>query len=535
MKKKLAVLLLAAGLLLGSAGAASAIDFKVKGWWWMAFDYAGGGDFMSKTRAGASKTGSRQQGPHIPMDNFEAWNRLMFKLDAVVNENLSGTVMFEMGDQFWGQDKTGAALGADGNNIVELKNAYIDWVVPDSALKLRMGLQLVALPSYTFESMVFIDDVAAVTLNYAFNENVSLTGFWMRPYNDNYTRNVALDHNEPNNFLDNMDIFGLTLPMRFEGFRITPWAMMAGIGPNVMALYPAADPATGVPRLATNPAVINSQAGQTWGQVTSGMLPAAVSTNDSRLRGNSYSTGVWAGLTGEVTMVEPWRFAWDANYGSLTGDKGYLNRSGCMANALLEYKMDWATPGIYSWYSSGDDGNPHNGSERMPFISQVNIGGDSLSNFGFRSSPWVNNEGILGGNAVGLWGVGARLKDMSFIENLKSTLLVNFFGGTNDTKMASYILGRHDTDSSGRQVYRRWTDFNSNYGVYLTQADTGIEVNLNSQYKIYDNLTVLLELGYIHLWLDESNAVWGRSGGSPHNNLNYQDAWKTSVGFQYAF
>ncbi|WP_363322716.1 outer membrane homotrimeric porin [uncultured Desulfovibrio sp.] len=406
MKKKLAVLLLAAGMLLGASGSASAIDFKVKGWWWMAFDYASGGDFMGKSRTGARKTGSRQQGPHIPMDEFEAWNRLMFKLDAVVNENLSGTLMFEIGDQMWGQSSTGGALGADGA-VVELKNAYIDWMVPNTDLKLRMGLQLVALPSFTFENNVFIDDVAGVTASYAFNENVSLTGFWMRPYNDNYTQNIALGHNEHNNFLDNMDMFGLTLPMRFDGINVTPWAMMAGIGPNVMALTSADDPLTGVPRLGTNPAVINPQAGQTWGQFTSGMLPAAISTNDQRLRNDSYSTGVWAGLTGEVTMLDPWRFAWDVNYGSLTGDKGYLNRSGWMFNALLEYKMDWATPGIYGWYSSGDDDNPHNGSERIPTISQVNIGENSLSNFGFRASPWVNNEGVLGGNAVGLWGVGA--------------------------------------------------------------------------------------------------------------------------------
>lgn len=125
------------------------------------------------------------------MDEFEAWNRLMFKLDAVVNENLSGTLMFEIGDQMWGQSSTGGALGADGA-VVELKNAYIDWMVPNTDLKLRMGLQLVALPSFTFENNVFIDDVAGVTASYAFNENVSLTGFWMRPYNDNYTQNIAL-------------------------------------------------------------------------------------------------------------------------------------------------------------------------------------------------------------------------------------------------------------------------------------------------------------------------------------------------------
>lgn len=533
--KKLAVLLLTAGIMWGAAQPAQAVEFKAKGWWWMAFDYASGGDFTNRTRTGVHKTGSRMQGPHLPMDNFEAWNRLMFKLDAVVNENLSGTVMFEIGDQMWGQASTGGALGADAANVVELKNAYIDWVVPSTKLKLRMGIQLVALPSTTFESMVFIDDVAGITGNYAFNDNVSLTGFWMRPYNDNYAPDASKGHTSPLGYMDNMDVFGLTLPMRFDGFKITPWIMGAGIGPNVMALYPQADGNAYAPSLRTNPHVINTQAGQTWWQFTGGMMPAVVSTNDTQIGNDSYSTGIWGGLTGEVTALEPWRFAWDANYGSLNGDKGYLNRSGWMVNALLEYKLDWAVPGIYGWYSSGDDSNPHNGSERMPYISQVNVGGDSLSNFGFRASPWVNNEGVLGGNAVGLWGIGARLKDISFIDGLKSTFLVNYFGGTNDSKMASYITGRHATDSAGRPIYRRVTDFNSNYGVYLTDADTGIEINLNSQYKIYENLTFLLEMGYIHLWLNDSSSGWGSYGKLPGNTLNYEDAWKVSVGFQYAF
>lgn len=529
--KKLAVLIMAAGMLLGSVNGASAIEFKAKGYWWMAFDYAnGGGAFMGKDRKGNNITGSRMQGVHAGTDEFNASQRLMFGVDAVASENLSGSLMFEIGDQYWGQANAanggvgGGALGSDGT-VVEVRHAYIDWIVPQTDLKLRMGLQLVALPSFTFENNVFIDDVAAITGNYTINENVSLTGFWMRPYNDNFP---GLDGKQQN-YMDNMDMFGLTLPMTFDGFRVTPWAMVAGIGPNVLSLNDG-----GTDRVMTNPAVVNLQAGQTWGQFTSGMLPAALSTNDS-LGNDNYSTAFWAGVTGEITFLEPWRFAWDVNYGSVAGDKGYLNRSGWLVNALLEYKTDWGIPGIYGWYSSGDDDNPHNGSERMPFVSQVNIGGDSLSNFGFRSSPWVNNEGILGGNAVGMWGVGARIKNMSFIENLKSTLLVNYFGGTNDPKMDSYILGRNTTDQGGRPVYRRWTDFNSNYGVYLTRADTGIEVNLNNIYKVYDNFSVLLEMGYIHLWLDESSSGWGRSGNSAHNNLNYQDAWKVSLGFMYNF
>ena len=524
--KKLVTLLLAAGLIMGSFSTAKAVDFKLSGWWWMAYDYAYGGNFMSKDRNGKKLASSRQQGPHLAKDNFEAWNRLMFKLDAVASESLSGTLMFEIGDQMWGEAASGGALGADGT-VVEVKNAYIDWIVPQTALKLRMGIQGIVMPSFTFENNVLIDDVAAVTASYKFNDTVSLTAFWARPYNDNYTRDAGKGLHNATNLNDNMDVFAFMLPMRFEGIHVTPWAMVAGVGPNVAALT-----SSNTHTISTNPPMINAQAGQSWGQYTSGMLPAAFSAGNDRFNKN-YATAWWGGITGQVTAADPWRFAWDVNYGHMSGNREYLDRHGWYANALIEYKLDWGTPGIYGWYSSGDDDNPNNGSERMPFISQVNVGGDSISTFGFRASPWVNNEGILGGNTVGLWGVGARIKNMSFLEDLTHTLRVNYFGGTNDPKMASYITGRRTTDNAGRDVYRRWTDFNSNYGVYLTRADTGLEVNLDSTYKIYENLTLLVELGYIHLWLD--NNTWGRYGNLPGNTLHYEDAFKVSVGFMYNF
>lgn len=52
---------------------------------------------------------------------------MRLQLDAVASEALSGTVFFEIGAQTWGKDsKNGGALGADGNDVVKLKNAYID-------------------------------------------------------------------------------------------------------------------------------------------------------------------------------------------------------------------------------------------------------------------------------------------------------------------------------------------------------------------------------------------------------------------------
>ena len=53
---------------------------------------------------------------------------------------------------------------------MKLKNAYIDWMVPQTDLKVRMGIQGVALPSMTTGSNVFNDDVAGVVASYQFNE-----------------------------------------------------------------------------------------------------------------------------------------------------------------------------------------------------------------------------------------------------------------------------------------------------------------------------------------------------------------------------
>lgn len=89
--KKIATLLLAAGLLFSAAGMAQAIDFKIRGQWIMAFDYGEHGAFTGGNGMTGYKKGNE--------DNFEARQRLRLQLDAVASENLSGSVIFEMGDR----------------------------------------------------------------------------------------------------------------------------------------------------------------------------------------------------------------------------------------------------------------------------------------------------------------------------------------------------------------------------------------------------------------------------------------------------
>ena len=513
--KKLMTLALAAAMMLGATTGANAIDFKAKGQWIMSFDYGMHGDF-GQSKA-SKNSGFKNE------DEFEARQRVRLQLDAVASEALSGTVFFEIGDQVWGDNDNGGALGADGK-FVELKRAYIDWMVPQTDLKVRMGIQGLALPAFTTNASQILDeDVAAVSLNYQFNENVGLTAFWARPYNDNNGYSYGNGHGKwAKNYMDNMDMFAVLLPLTFDGVKVTPWVMYAALGPgmfegehnkNFPDVYPY------------------GSYGSAWTRAAHG-LTSGFSGSDYN---DSYGNAFWAGVTGEVTYWDPFRIAWDVNYGSVSYEDEKMNREGWLASLLLEYKLDWGTPGIYGWYGSGDDSNPKNGSERMPVVSAN--GNNDFSNFAFNGNPYIAREGILGSTMVGTWGVGVRLKDVSFLEDLKHTLRVNFMGGTNAPKMAKYIRGVADkpgtTVSGPAAPY-----YDGAYDpIYLTTEDYALEIGLTNTYKMYDNFTVMLDAAYIAMWLDDSRSTWGKnamSGFTGRNGGTY-DAWNVNLSFVYSF
>ena len=499
--KKLMTLALAAAMMLGAATGANAIDFKAKGQWIMSFDYGMHGNFGESKAKNNSGFGKHE-------DEFEARQRVRLQLDAVASEALSGTVFFEMGDQIWGQDSTGGALGADGR-VVELKRAYIDWMVPQTDLKVRMGIQGLALPSFTTNaSQIFDDDVAAVSLNYQFNENVGLTAFWARPYNDNYGyKSSDTNKDRWENYMDNMDMFAVLLPLSFDGVKVTPWVMYAAMGPGMFGDK-------------------ESKFGASWSPVKKGMQSGFKGTDWN----DSYGNAFWAGVTGEVTYWDPFRIAWDVNYGSASYEDQKMNREGWLASLLLEYKLDWGTPGLYGWYSTGDDSNPRNGSERMPTVYAN--GNNDFSNFAFNGNPYIAREKALGSTMVGTWGIGARLKDVSFLEDLKHTLRVNFMGGTNAPKMAKYVS--HNSLKDSASVTQYGTSYDP---MYLTTDDYALEIGLTNTYKMYDNFTVMLDASYLALWLDDSRSTWGKN---PMANFakggdGVYDAWNVNLSFVYSF
>ncbi len=462
--KKLATLLLAAGLVLGTMqGISHATDFKISGEW--DFNWEGNNASFAK---------------HDESDRFKARQRLRTQIDMIASESLRGVLFLEIGTLDWGMND-GAAIGTDGINV-KTRYMYVDWTIPRTDIQIRMGLQPFSLPNFVAgDPILGSDDAdgAGITVNYQFNDAVGATLFWLRAEHGNFADDTVGD---------SMDFAGITIPMAGEGWQLAPWAMYGNLGKNSLR--------------DTNNDPVNDH-------LVAGLLP--INAELANIAKDSNNPAWWIGMGGELTLFDPLRLALDFAYGRAdwgkTADGSMdLTREGWLVSALAEYKLSMLTPGLILWYGSGDDSNPLNGSERMPTIAP----GWGATSFGWNGGFGIADDAAISNTPTGTWGVVARLADISLMEKMTHTLALGFYTGTNDTVMAKTV-----------------GDPRTERGIYLTTDDHAFEVNFDTQYKVYENMTLAVELGYIHLDLDSN--VW--SGVS---NLE-KNAYKAGLSLNYAF
>lgn len=465
--KRIVTLLLAAGLVLGAAAGSQAADIKAKGTWQNNLSWA-----------------DRAPGKDQTADYFRASTRLRTQIDVIASESLKGVVFFEIGHQNWGEASSGAALGTNGT-VVEVRYSYVDWVIPQTDAQVRMGLQPFGVPTFAVPMAVLDTQGAGITVSGQFTENVGAALFWLRAYND-YGNRLSGDNGSKNSH-DAMDVIGATVPLTFDGVKVTPFGMYSIIGRD-------------------------TDFGAGWNNkngVANGLLPAgaAGTVNSNKDRGTAW----WAGITGELTMFDPFRIAADFAYGNVDmGKVGNfdLKRAGWYAALSGDYKLDFMTPGMTVWYASGDDNSGTNGSERMPVIdSDV-----ALTSYGFDGGTYNRSATFNGTSLGGTWGIVAELKDISFMEDLSHVVRLGYIKGTNNSEM----------------VHGGWVTGITGVGndLYLTTKDAMWEVNVDTTYNIYKDLSLAFELGYINL--DYDKGLWG-SDRYDRNNF------KASMSLNYKF
>lgn len=135
-----------------------------------------------------------QQNFYDGTDDFNDHNnyfdqRMRLYLTAIASENLRVVTRWEMGDTKWGNNGTGGRVGAD-ERIVELKNAYLDFAIPCTPVRAKIGVQGIALMDAwivddDFSGAVFEAKFKPVTLQLGYIAAQKVTGGDFGTFADN--------------------------------------------------------------------------------------------------------------------------------------------------------------------------------------------------------------------------------------------------------------------------------------------------------------------------------------------------------------
>ena len=441
--KKLVTLILAAGMVFSTANGASAVDMKVSGEWQTAFTFA---DNMYNDYGAAKNHEGSSDG------TFKAAQRIRINFDLVASEYVSGRVQLQVTDGDTNEYNWGTA-GTGGTGAgVTAGLAYLDWIVPNTNVLVRMGRQSVALPSYTFGSSVLDDVIDGVVVSAPINDMVALNIGWLRPAAEvNKWDNPHRPHSS-------VDLAYLSLDVTGDGFKVTPWGMVGFVG---------------------------SQVSDGEGGYTSFDMLGDLS--------NENTTAYWVGLGGELTMFDPFKFTADFLYSGNDADHT-AERSGWYAALGAEMRLSMATPFLRGWYASGDDADSED-SGRMLSVDGSAAFDPSGIYFDYYSQISGTPDVC---SAAGTWGVQLGVKDVSFIQDLTHQLSVTYFQGTNNTNRvtgpatsATFVNHKNDGPIG-----------------YMTTADSAWSIDFMNSYKLYENLTANLLLSYLVTDFDEK--VWGQ-------------------------
>jgi hypothetical protein len=513
--KKIMLLMSALMFCLGTAGnaAADGVDIKVKGEWDFSFGWTGNHGFSHSVHGDAFEAGD---------DPNYAQQRIRTQIGFIISENLSAVYGIQVGILTWGRAGDAAGINSGGQMDADHANigthlAYLDWLIPSTDIQVRMGIQSIALPSTPMGTPVLNSQAAGIALSSPLTDWLALTAMWLRPYDAYAGDNAGA---EPR--FDEMDIFGLILPVDIAniGVKITPWFMysLVGAGSGYYDYLFTGDAANNVGKIYTdgggNPVTVDASA------------------RDSR------TSVFWIGTHLEFNLLDPLVFNVEAVYGKLRqtevaglggadfdlGPDHRLGTSGWFVGATLDYTLEFGNgysmkPGIFGWWASGDSASAHKTGKlgRLPTLSQNNAALGPTS-FGTAGTFSIGRDSAVTATGLGSWGVGIQLAEVSFIEDLSHTLRFAYYRGTNSSAGVR--------DNGNESVFPYASD-----AVYLTDKDHVFEVNFNHSYAVYENLTAILELGWLHLSADGD--TWRND--ARRNAESGQDAWKAQLTFNFSF
>ena len=406
-------------------------------------------------------------------ETFTVRQRVRLQMEFVASENLKGVLYLNsgLGTLDWGTN--GAALDTN-NSTLRVSQAYIDWKVQDTSLAVKMGLQQVASPAFAAGSTFVNNTMAGVTLSNQFNDNVTASLGWYRPYNDNAIK-------------DAVDMFMVMVPVNLDSVKITPWGEYTFIGRNANGVF--MDPSEDI---AGNPVPFTK-------------------------KGNMWHLGI----ASEVKPIDDLTLAFDFTYGAakIGRDNDRVKTDGFLAALTAKYDLSFAKLVGTAWYGSGNDKKDVRKNEFGTMPNFMASGADADPGFNVTSLGFWGNTTPMAGSAmisksgVGTWGIMLGMEDISFVTDLTHKVKVAYYEGTSEASARDY-WGTHNGIS------------------FMNEKDSAIELNFDNRYQIAKGFTMTLDTAVIFMDWQKS---YERNARSADGNKLDDTMWRVVYGVQYAF
>lgn len=331
--KRITTLLMAAVMVIGTAGLASAVEFKASG-------------HMDIAMGVEDNTPDSQFDKDRAEDNFYAAQRFRPKL-TMTAEGVTAVFEAQQHQAYWGSDWP---VGNNPNVSVRIRQAYIDFKVPSTPVSLKVGYQQLNLPSI-WGHPVFEARVGGALATIPFNDNMALAVFYARPAED---REGAIDGTvDPSH--NSTDMYGALLPMDFGTVKATPYFVYSKVG---------------VDSSAPNPAGGYSLSGDNDILMVGGVNLGFQPTDALSLKFDAIVT----------------------DYDSDVDVRDY--GTGFMFAAAVDYEMPFGTPGFFGWYATGKDDD---GEKALFSYQTDGFGPTTMAAAGaftFTNDSWVTVNGV---------------------------------------------------------------------------------------------------------------------------------------------
>ncbi|TIH12162.1 hypothetical protein D0S45_18850 [Marinifilum sp. JC120] len=454
--KKIAILAVLTTMVLGFAASASAVDLDAKGKIQFQMNIIDNQDFLSEKDGGNSD------------DDLNFWFRARTEFRFVANENLWAVLYTQYKNRIGDGGINTDSTNADDNSLT-IKRAYMQFRFPGTEVLTSAGILSVNLPGAAAGNMVLGDaDLGTFMVETPITDQIAIAGAFIRN-----TDRYGVDGDGATNKRDELDIFYAALPITIDGISATPYFAYSIIGDKAVN-----DAGATLPGLAGPVGSAQTKNANAW----------------------------WLGTSFSMDMFDPIVFNADIVYGAVDADAKDNDRSGLLCDASLAYTgLDFVQPKVLFAYSTGEDDDTDNGSERLPVIANdwafgtTYFGGSALT-----STDFDNVE------QLGFWTIGLSLEKISFFEKLSHDIHFLYIQGTNDAK----LVKNHSANLANI----------TDDGNFLTDEDYAIEIDFNTNYQIYDELAAIVEFGYVDVDLDED--TW--------RNVSARDG-KTDPMLKFAF